>query len=119
MADDALTRIEKIAKGHKLKGGEHPSPSVQFNANKEILNQAHGRPETRDGRTGQAEAGLTIVINQLTAPDAPKEVQVETPVLEVPAVEERNPLIMDVGDVQVMDSLQEARDAASVPREDS
>jgi hypothetical protein len=69
MAAPALRRIEKLSKGHQLPGSgitERPSASVQLKANEAILAQAHGRPETRDGRGAQVEAGLTIVVNQLS-----------------------------------------------------
>ena len=66
LAPDAISQLEKLMKGHKLRGGDRASPHTQLRAAEAILSQAHGRPETRDGRTGQAEAGLTIVVAQLT-----------------------------------------------------
>lgn len=108
-APGAMKRMVKIAKGHKLPGGDRPSPNTQFNANKEILNQAHGRPETRDGRTGQAEAGLTIVINQLTTGDGPKTVRPPQELL-VPAEHPGEALILDVDQaIEIADSLQKKR----------
>ncbi len=71
MAPSALRRIEKIGKGHLMptaKGEEkvRPSPHSQLRANEAILAQAHGRPETRDRTGAQVEAGLVIIVNELS-----------------------------------------------------
>ena len=66
MAPSALRRIEKIGKGHLMPGKERPSPHSQLRANEAILAQAHGRPETRDRTGAQVEAGLVIIVNELS-----------------------------------------------------
>lgn len=66
LAPDAIDIAEKLMKGHQMKGKQRATPTVMLRAVEVILAQAHGRPEVRDRRTAQAEAGLTIVVNQLT-----------------------------------------------------
>lgn len=66
LAPDAIEHMGKIMKGHKLAGGVRATPGTRLRAAENILAQAHGRPETRDARGAQVEAGLTIVVQQLT-----------------------------------------------------
>jgi len=65
-APAAIEMMAKISKGHQIPGKQRPSPTVVLKACEGVLHQAHGRPETRDGRTGQAEAGLTVIVNHLS-----------------------------------------------------
>lgn len=66
LAPDAIAMMGKISKGHQLPGKQRPTPGTMLKACEDVLHQAHGRPETRDGRTGQAEAGLVIMVNHIS-----------------------------------------------------
>ena len=65
-APDSIEMMAKIAKGRQLPGKQRPTPGTMLRACENVLHQAHGRPETRDGRTGQAEAGLVVMVNHIS-----------------------------------------------------
>ena len=65
-APSAISMMAKIAKGNQLPGKQRPTPGTILKACEGVLHQAHGRPETRDGRTGQADAGLVVVVNHFS-----------------------------------------------------
>ena len=49
-APRAIEMMAKIAKGNQLPGKQRPTPGTILKACEGVLHQAHGRPETRDGR---------------------------------------------------------------------
>ena len=65
-APKAIEMMAKISRGVQLPGRQRPTPNTILNACQSVLHQAHGRPETRDARTGQVDAGLTVIVNQLS-----------------------------------------------------
>lgn len=65
-APGAIEMMAKISKGHQLPGKQRPTPGTMLKACEDVLHQAHGRPETRDGRVNSGETGLTVIINHLS-----------------------------------------------------